>query len=405
MDSSPERFSTSRERAKQRLEADSTFRTGIMTPSGELFLAVPRELSLLNEKVLRLERKVSGTMRSLPPVARGALVRGLVMDEVVCTNDLEGIHSTRKQIHDLLDAELPDDPLRAKRFRELAKMYLELSNQDKTFPLTPMDIRAIYDKLMQGEPLSDASKPDGKVFRRGEVEIIGSGSKVLHQGLYPESRIIEVMGLMLDLANSDEVPNTYSAIMAHYVFEYAHPFYDGNGRTGRYLLALFLTRPLSVVTALSVSRVIAENRDAYYKSFRLVEDPLDHGELTFFVMNILEDVRMAQSEIVEDLEEKVNRLDDVLERLEALSEGEGLAKSEKDAIFMLVQLDLFATFPEASTSEVASHLGLGTQQTRKHLKALEGRGLIRTISKRPLRFILTDTAREHFGLGETHQDG
>ena len=35
-------------RLKARFEAESTFRTSIATPSGEFFLAVPRELSLLN---------------------------------------------------------------------------------------------------------------------------------------------------------------------------------------------------------------------------------------------------------------------------------------------------------------------------------------------------------------------
>lgn len=48
-DSTSDRFSNAEVRAKMRTEADSTFRTGITTPEGELFLAVPRELSLLSE--------------------------------------------------------------------------------------------------------------------------------------------------------------------------------------------------------------------------------------------------------------------------------------------------------------------------------------------------------------------
>lgn len=88
-DPTPERFSENKRLAEKRREAESTFRTGIVTETGELFLAVPRELSLLNEKILRVERLVSQKMRQLPPIALGALIRGLVIDEVVSTNELE----------------------------------------------------------------------------------------------------------------------------------------------------------------------------------------------------------------------------------------------------------------------------------------------------------------------------
>ena len=62
---------------------------------------------------------------------------------------------------------------------------------------------------------------------------------------------------MIELVASPDIPQTYSAILSHFLFEYIHPFYDGNGRTGRYLLALYLSEPLSETTVLSLSRVIA----------------------------------------------------------------------------------------------------------------------------------------------------
>ena len=41
LDSSSARFSANESMARRRLEAESTFRTGISTEAGELFLAVP----------------------------------------------------------------------------------------------------------------------------------------------------------------------------------------------------------------------------------------------------------------------------------------------------------------------------------------------------------------------------
>ena len=95
MDASNERYEKNTTLATARLEAESTFRAGVETASGELFLAVPRELSVLNEAILRRERQIALLFSRLPPIATGALIRSLVIDEVVCSNELEGVHNQR----------------------------------------------------------------------------------------------------------------------------------------------------------------------------------------------------------------------------------------------------------------------------------------------------------------------
>lgn len=399
MDGSSQRYERSERLAKARIEAESTFRTGIRKGSDEFFLAVPRELSVLNEQVLRHERKISACLRELPLVARRATVCGLVIDEVVSTNDMEGVYSTRRQINELLHgqqagSDVPD----RRRFRELAKLYLDLFDAQPSMPQTPGDVRGIYERVMQGEPLEDADRPDGRVFRRGEVEVVGSGGKAVHAGLYPESAITEAIERMLALANSDELPQTYGAIVAHFLFEYAHPFYDGNGRTGRYLLALHLSRPLSTLTTLSLSRVLAQNRAAYYRSFREAEHTLNHGELTHFVVNILENVRLAQGELDETLTRKRDGLDVVMAALEGFQGRHGLSRKEVDIVLLLAQLSLFAAFPEATQEEVAQHVGLSVQQSRTYTKRLQEAGIIRAVSRRPLRFVLADGAATELSL-------
>ena len=88
---SSNRKSENEHEAQTRLTAPSSFRTGIDVGADELFLAVPRELSIATEKILRTERKVSQLWRDLPGIACGAYVRNLIVDEVVCTNKMEGV--------------------------------------------------------------------------------------------------------------------------------------------------------------------------------------------------------------------------------------------------------------------------------------------------------------------------
>lgn len=406
-DASTDRYARNEQLARERLTAESTFRTGIVVDGAELFLATPRELSVLNERVLRLERRVSLSMRNLPPIARGALIRSLVVDEVVCTNDLEGIHSTRRQISELLEERIAPtsngharapEAVTTRRFRELATLYLELSDESHVVPTAPSDIRTIYDRIMRGEDLR-GNEPDGALFRAGGVDIVGAGSRVVHTGFSPESRIVEGLQGMIDLTNSDEVPETYSAILSHFIFECIHPFYDGNGRTGRYLLALYLSRPLSLLTTLSLSRSIAENRDRYYRSFREAEKPLNHGELTMFVIDMLACIEEAQQEVINDLGLRGAQLSTVERSLKTLSEKEGLQDKECDVVYQLAQHCLFGAFPDTPLSEIARYLDLGTQMTRKYVRALEADGLVEATNRRPLKFALTQKAKVLLGMG------
>ena len=94
MDTSSDRNSKNDTEAARRKEMDSTFVVEMLSDSEDLFIATPREMSVLIEKILRAERKTSAMMRSIPPIGQAALTRGLVLDEVVSTNTIEGIHST-----------------------------------------------------------------------------------------------------------------------------------------------------------------------------------------------------------------------------------------------------------------------------------------------------------------------
>lgn len=400
MDASSKRFENNVALAASRREAESSFKTSFEIGGEELFLATPRELSLLNETILGREREIAVALSDLPAIARGALIRGLVIDEVVCSNELEGVYSTRRQINELLET-MPVDSskLSHRRFRELARLYLELSDNSHVLPQTPEDIRRIYDRIMSGEELGEDA-PDGTLFRKGEVSIIGDGGRVIHQGLSPESRIISALSQMIGLASSPDIPGTYRAAASHFIFEYTHPFYDGNGRTGRYLLALYLSRPLSTLTALSLSRAIAENRNPYYRAFREVEHPLNHGELTPFVIMLLQYVDVAQQRILSDLEIRGSQFQIVRRNLERLSEQEPIPDKQRDLLFMLAQFDLFGAFPDVPIEGMEKYLGLRREMTRKHVRALEERGLTKKVSGRPLRFALTEKGETLLGIGD-----
>lgn len=395
---SADRFAELDEQARCRRAMPSSFDLDLETPSGPLFIAMPRELFVLYEQILRTERKVSSLMQSLPPIARMALVRGLVFDEVVSSNAIEEIHSTRAQVKEALDTRTMQDN-EFRRFKELAQLYLELGKAEREMPRTIQEIRAIYDKIMDGE-LPESKLPDGEVFRADGVDVTAGGIKVIHQGLEPESKIIEVMEAMLRLMQRDDMPEMVSALASHYLFEYAHPFYDGNGRTGRYLLALFLSEALSVPTVLSLSRAIAENRNVYYRAFTSVENALNRAEMTFFIYDLLTLVRIAQVNILERLLKSKEAFGAIEERMGNLVRDQDLGDKEGSIVFVLAQFELFGMYGTATIDELACNIDLGKQMTRKHLASLEAAKLVWRVKARPAEFALTDHARRLLGMDE-----
>ena len=111
------------------------------------------------------------------------------------------------------------------------------------------------------------------------------------------------------------------------------------------------------LTALSLSREIAENRNPYYKAFREVEHSLNHGELTPFVLTLLQYVDTAQQRILADLEIKTSQFEVARRNLERLATREGLTDKQGELLFILAQFRLFGAFPDVPLESIEKHLG------------------------------------------------
>lgn len=95
----------------------------------------------------------------------------------------------------------------------------------------------------------------------------------------------------------------------HYQFEAIHPFADGNGRTGRILLLLYLKmKNLLQIPALYLSEYIIKNKANYYKKLRKVTEKEDWEGWILYMLDMIEQTAqkgLAQLEEVSALMEEV----------------------------------------------------------------------------------------------------
>lgn len=106
----------------------------------------------------------------------------------------------------------------------------------------------------------------------------GAGSVVYTPPQDPNA-IIELMRDLERFINDDAAfdadPLIKMAVL-HHQFESIHPFYDGNGRTGRIVNVLYLvTKGLLDAPVLYLSRAIVRNKPAYYRLLQAVREEAD----------------------------------------------------------------------------------------------------------------------------------
>ena len=159
-------------------------------------------------------------------------------------------------------------------------------------------------------------------------------------------------------------------------------------------MAILINKRAFLSNTLTLSRAIAESKASYYRAFKDAENPLNHGELTHFVICIMEYISASQDRLITDPGEKTAQTHDVLKVVDELE----LSEKDRSILFMLAQLELFAAFPNAFLDEIAGHLKVSRQTARSCMKRLESEGLVRATSKRPLRFALSQKGLELLGL-------
>ncbi len=382
-----------REEAARR-SSPAAIRWDFQIGDSSMFCVVTPEIAVSIERIMRLENQAYVLWSKLPGGAQRHYLRSMIVEEVHATNDIESIYSTRKEISEVLDEIEGGTETDRRRFREMARLYNALWKEEVDPPAGLDDIRKVYDEVTDQE-VSVSDLPDGRRFRAGPVYIT-SGAKTVHQGVSGEDTIDAGLMEMLRQSRDESIPHLIRAVMAHFIFECTHPFYDGNGRTGRYLLALDLTRCLSPVAWLSMSSTIADNKERYYKAFQDAEKSLNRGDVTVYVDTMLEILVEAQSRMREDLERRHKQIGQLANTVSSLDNVE----DHRTLLFILGQAALFDPRGRITLEDLSRSMEQSKQTVRKHTKELVSQGLIEEASARPLRFRLTNSGSTYVGLTE-----
>ena len=101
----------------------------------------------------------------------------------------------------------------------------------------------------------------------------------------------------------------------HHQFESIHPFYDGNGRTGRIINILYLVQQgLQSVPVLYLSRYINRNKADYYRLLQSVRDTGQWEEWLLWMLQGIEQTAQQTTVLIKEIKTLMQHIKDKLRR-------------------------------------------------------------------------------------------
>ena len=273
------------------------------------------------------------------------------------------------------------DVLEVERYYQALQQMETLVDEGQN--ITEARIRKLHAILYSGR----RAKPT--LYRDGQNVIRESSGKIVY--MPPEAA--DVPNLMNGLVAwihkaKDDLPIPVVAGVAHYQFETIHPFFDGNGRTGRMLTTWILYQNgYDLGKFYALEEFYAHDLQRYYAS--LVTHP--HHNYYF---------GRHKADITSWLDYFLDGMAIVFERVaEQIRAEMGNEAYDPDTLALLRTLDhrarrvlsLFSTQKYIRSSEVASLLGISVRQTRDLLSRWVGEGWLEMAdpSKRGRKYQLT----------------
>lgn len=246
-------------------------------------------------------------------------------------------------------------------------MNLAVNELDK-LPFSSRLIKKVHKILLQG--VRGESKLPGE-YRTSQNWIGGASIDDATFVPPPHTAIAELMSDLEKFANDEgnTIPDLLKIALIHYQFETIHPFLDGNGRTGRLLITLYLVSSgILKKPILYLSDYFERNRMYYYDNLMRVRT---HNDLVhwfkFFLVGIIETAKKG-----------IQTFDGILQLQTAIDDRfKGLGNRANDARKVISSL---YSNPVTDVNKVTQIIEKSNVSGYKLIALLEEQGILKEVT-------------------------
>lgn len=320
--------------------------------------------SILANKALA---KLNGVAKIIPNQA--ILINSLILQEAKDSSEIENIITTHDELYQS-SLDISNISHATKEVQSYSRALLKGFDlvKDNSLFLT----RHIVDIQQELEGnVAGIRKQSGTVLKNQAT------GEVIHTPPQEESTIRKLLDNLEQYINiNDGIDPLIKMAVIHYQFETIHPFYDGNGRTGRIINILYLVlNELLDLPILYLSSYIIKHKADYY---RLLQEVRTKGSWEEWIIYMLEGIEQTATKQVQLINDIKKLMDNTKEKL----------KAELPKIYSKDLLEVLFIHPYTKIDMIVDKLEVTRKTASLYLNQLEEIGLMNGVKLGKSKFFV-----------------
>jgi len=293
------------------------------------------------------------------------LINAIGLQEAKDSSAIENIITTHDELYRANLSAREDVSPQAKEVKRYAEAIMhghELVRKQKL--LTVNDICAIQ-RILEGNDAGLRNQAGTRLRNTATGEVVYTPPQ------HPED-IKNLMSNLETIINDEtawpDVDPLVKMAAIHYQFESIHPFFDGNGRTGRIINVLYLIlKGLLNAPVLYLSRYIIAHKSRYYQMIHQVQAHQQWEPFVMFMLDAVIGTSIAANQTVREIADAMHRYKTAI-RNEMRSKF--YSRDLVDALFL---------FPYSRIQHLQDQLKIGRRTATTYLNTLTDAGLLRKL--------------------------
>lgn len=264
--------------------------------------ALPLPYDLETKEILRQVNRANRKLAELKGVAltipnEQILISSLTLQEAKDSSEVENIVTTQDDLYraelNLKETVINASAKEVLNYRQAMQCGFALVRKTKL--LTLNYVKRIQEELESNKSGFRASPGTTLQNQHKEIVYTPPQSKVLIE------QLMHNLEQYINDQDMQDIDPLIKMAVIHHQFESIHPFYDGNGRTGRIISILYLViNNLLDLPILYLSRYITHNKGEYYRLIQAVRDAGENNQKEWeqWILFMLKGVEVTAEETI-----------------------------------------------------------------------------------------------------------